>query len=566
MKVKKKTILKEVSGVAEPGRLVAVMGPSGSGKTSLLSAIAGRLEDCELKGQVLIDGKVYEEGARGLGAFVKQKDLFYPYATVRETLEFHARLRRGDKRIDEALTKTGLSKVADSMVKGISGGEKKRLAIACELIADPELCFLDEPTSGLDSYAAERVAKVLRALADEGKTIICVVHQPSSLVFDLFDDLVLLSEGQVMYSGPIHNLDWHFQALGLPRDKSASRAEHAVACVSIDFEDEKESRKRVQHIAQRALRLEPKEAPKGKSKANSRKAPLKEQLWLLQKRAFKDVTRAKTANSIKAVQQLMTALIYGSIYSLDDSPQSIQDRFGLLSLAVIGSTNLAVASAIRTFPVEKQIVTDERQKNMYSALPYLVSKILAEAPVVGILSGLFSIVVYPLAGLQRTTRKFFTFLGVQALNTVASSALGLLIGAVAPSTDAALAIFPAVIVLSVVFNGANIADKSTPKLLRWLPKLSLCRWAFQACAVNEFKGLKFKPRNMNGADALDRLNMKDATIQKAVTAQALILGGCYLQTYRTLNNAKPNYANFKPPKIVPPVPNGGATSRRWRFF
>lgn len=165
--------------------------------------------------------------------------------------------------------------------------------------------------------------------------------------------------------------------------------------------------------------------------------------------------------------------------------------------------------------------------------------------------------MYPLSGLQRTARKFATFLGISALNSVASSALGLLVGALAPSTDAALALFPPIIVLMIIFNGANISDESTPKLIKWLPKLSLVRWGFEGLAVNEFKGLTFQaahrqrgpPRaRFTGDDALDRLSFGQSTVKRAVKAQAAVLGACYLQTYRVLRNTKPRYATFAAPR------------------
>ncbi|KAJ8603554.1 hypothetical protein CTAYLR_004878 [Chrysophaeum taylorii] len=557
-----KKLLHEISGTASPGRLVAVCGPSGAGKSTLLKTIASRL-----KASKSLTASGHVEGVPSRIAFVQQSDLFYEYSTVRETLEFAVRLKLArlseeeqDKRVAGALAKTGLSKVKDTTVGGISGGERRRLSIARELLDDPECVFLDEPTSGLDSYSAERVARALRALADEGRTVVCVIHQPSAAVFDMFDDLILLSEGELMYSGPISLCDAYFASLGFPR-RSASRAEHALAVVSVDVEDETASRRRLEKIAAKAAT-----SARGKhhqrATANdnddnvvrARASPWT-QFRLLYARAARDVGRAKGANAVKAAQQLMTALIYGGIYALDDTQASIQDRFGLLSLSIIGSTNLAVASSIRTFPKEKQIVLGER--DLYGAFPYLLSKVAAEVPLVATLSALFGVVVYPLARLQRTMRKFLTFLGVTTLNTVASSALGLLVGALAPSTDAALAVFPVVIVLSVVFNGANISVESTPKLLRWLPTISLVKWGFEALAVNEFTGLVFKPRKrgppgtLTGEDALDRLDFRHSTVKRALTAQSLILGSSYLQTYRTLKNSKPHFALLaEPPPLA----------------
>ena len=575
-----KTLLSEVSGSAEPGRLLAVMGPSGSGKSTLVKAVAGRLTGVSsVEGVVKIDGEVSVRGGRDQAAFVAQNDEFYPYSTVRETLTFAARLRLPKtmsiedkaKVVESAIARTGLGNAADTIVGdgnkivGCSGGERRRLAIAIELLESPQAIFLDEPTSGLDSYAAERVARTLRKLADDGCTVICVIHQPSGAVFDLFDDLALVAEGRLAYQGPIADVDKFFASVGAPRPSYAAKAEHLLSSVSIDYETKEnaaKTRARVLDIVKQFMMKHPRKylpfvkpaVPTHNGHLLSKpRAGLFEQYRLLYGRAVRDVGRAKGPNLIKASQQLTSALVYGGIYSLDDSQRSIQDRFGLLSLCVIGSTNLAVASTIRTFPREKNIVADERAKGMYGAFPYLLSKIVAELPVVTFLSSLFGAVIYPLANLHNKLPKFLTFLGITTLNTVSASALGLLIGAIAPSQDTALALFPVVIILNVVFNGLNLAVESTPRFLRWLPNLSLCRWSFEGLALNEFRGLRFKPRprpappgTLTGDEALARLDIGGSTIKRTVVAQSLILGGCYLQTYRVLRGSSPRYAKILP--------------------
>ena len=235
--IKGRSLLRSISGRAQPGRLHAIMGPSGSGKSTLLCAIAGCCDrKVGLRGDLRLDGAAVD---RVDAAFVRQQDVFYPYLTVRETLTFAATLRLGRDAdvpavVDDLLRKTGLGKAADSIVgddkvRGVSGGERKRLAIACELVDDPAVLFLDEPTSGLDSFAAARVVASLRGLCDAGTTVVCVIHQPSGKVFDAFDDLTLLSEGELMYHGPRRGVDRALARQGAKRPAFSSAAEHAVA-------------------------------------------------------------------------------------------------------------------------------------------------------------------------------------------------------------------------------------------------------------------------------------------------------------------------------------------------
>eukprot|EP00908_Phaeocystis_cordata_P017597 Transcript_28954.p1 GENE.Transcript_28954~~Transcript_28954.p1 ORF type:complete len:307 (-),score=106.59 Transcript_28954:315-1142(-) len=226
-------VLQSVSGAAASGRMLAIMGPSGSGKTTLLNALAGQIKwskKASLTGTLLVDG----EPAGGAGtapgvrqAYVRQEDIFYTQMTVRETLMFAARLRLpsnvsiDEKRdvVDNLLRKLSLVKAADTIVgdakrRGISGGERKRLSIGCELIGSPNLLFLDEPTSGLDAFQAQQVVALLKLLASEGTTVISVIHQPRGASFKMFDDLLLLADGQLMYSGPAARAASHFARLG----------------------------------------------------------------------------------------------------------------------------------------------------------------------------------------------------------------------------------------------------------------------------------------------------------------------------------------------------------------
>ena len=178
-------------------------------------------------------------------AYVRQEDIFYTQMTVRETLMFAARLRLPssvsleEKRavVDGLLKKLSLVKAADTIVgdtkrRGISGGERKRLSIGCELIGSPNLLFLDEPTSGLDAFQAQQVVALLKQLALEGTAVVAVIHQPRGTSFKMFDDLLLLSEGQLMFSGEAARAAAHFGRQGYRCPSGISEAEHVVDLVS----------------------------------------------------------------------------------------------------------------------------------------------------------------------------------------------------------------------------------------------------------------------------------------------------------------------------------------------
>ncbi|XXG83563.1 hypothetical protein AAC387_Pa10g1291 [Persea americana] len=186
-------LIQGLSGCCEPGRIMAIMGPSGSGKSILLDSLAGRLAG---------------------NAYVTQENVLLGTLTVRETVTYSAQLRlpanmRKDQireAVESTLAEMGLQDCADRTIgnwhlRGISSGEKKRLCIAIEILTHPHLLFLDEPTSGLDTASAFFVTQMLRNMAYGGRTIISSIHQPSSEVFSLFDDLILLSNGENVYFG-----------------------------------------------------------------------------------------------------------------------------------------------------------------------------------------------------------------------------------------------------------------------------------------------------------------------------------------------------------------------------
>ncbi|KAJ1627645.1 P-loop containing nucleoside triphosphate hydrolase protein [Pavlovales sp. CCMP2436] len=488
---KPRLLLDGVSGAARKGQLTAIMGPSGSGKTLMLNSLCGQVRQTaglNLEGRLRVNGQESCPSDLQL-AYVKQEDSFYSEMTVRETLTFHAKLRLPrnssealiEEKVEKLLGLLGLRKSVDTPVgsvssRGISGGERKRLSIACELISDPPLIFLDEPLSGLDSFQAANVMGRLRKLADAGHTVVLTLHQPSTSLYRMVDDLLVLSEGKPMYYGPAAGLAKWAATHGYPHARDVPPSEHFLDVVSVDYQTpqrEAESRARIAAFF-KAARAKPALPSLGSSwftKAwetlpepaatepgavvvlSSNNDPIANpltQFRLLLRRAWRQVSRAKGVLLIKAVQQVMVALIYGGIYKLDLSQRSVQDRLGLLSLITVGASNLAVAGTIRAFPKEKVLVFEERSKRLYGVFTYFMSKLIADVPLNAALSLLFGALIYPLVGLQRNFRKFALFTGLVTLESLASSALGLLLGSFAPTTDAALALFPPVRFIIVI--------------------------------------------------------------------------------------------------------------------
>lgn len=225
------------------------MGPSGSGKTTLLNVLASRPTGAQsVESTVLINGRPPSKAAfRSTSRFVEQDDALIGALTVRETLAFASRLstsRAAADRvalIDGLLSSFGLREQADTLVgtplrKGISGGQKRRLGVASQLITHPKILFLDEPTSGLDSAASWEVVSHLRAVARrDGLLVVASIHQPGQSTFALFDKLLLLSGGKTHYFGSVEGVAGHYASLGREVPLHVNPAEWLLELVNVDF-------------------------------------------------------------------------------------------------------------------------------------------------------------------------------------------------------------------------------------------------------------------------------------------------------------------------------------------
>ncbi|KAF7684028.1 ABC transporter G family member 12 [Astathelohania contejeani] len=207
-------VLKDISGKIRSGQLLALMGKSGSGKSTLLDILVGTIsENTITQGNIFIDGKNRDdiEWYKTI-AYVPQKYQFWNDLTARETIEYSYKFKNDYKTINPTkittLIKTlDLDEVLDNKMSKLSSGERKRIMVACALICNPSIIFLDEPVSGLDTLTAQKIIVELKRQAVEYKKIIIVsIHQPSSYFFKMFDELLLLKNGEMIYSGPIKSL------------------------------------------------------------------------------------------------------------------------------------------------------------------------------------------------------------------------------------------------------------------------------------------------------------------------------------------------------------------------
>ena len=576
-----KKVLDDVTGAAMPRHFVALMGPTGSGKTSLLNCLSGRIpkKDGTLTGEILVDGKARNEKiyrSRQV-AYVMQEELLFPHLTVMETFMLHAKLRlpqsvgieEKTRLVRSLILELGLKAVENSKIgrpggfpRGLSGGERKRANIGIEMVANPEALFLDEPTSGLDSFQAQNVVRALQDLAAHGRTVVCTIHQPRSSIFKLFDQLLLISEGKMLYIGDSEKAVEYFAKLSFKCPDLTNPADFFMDITSMDRRSEvaeKNSRDRLRLFANKCEERELGEnavklagamnsslfgnAGGGSSSNNSKNRKKKgednnlvneyqgrganwfQQFALLMDRSLREQKRNVIGIFVPIVIDVIYALILSALYrDLGKDQQGVQDRIGCLFFICLNVAYTSALPAINLFAGEKAVIGRERSSGAYSCSAYYISKYIAELP--KLLPRLFfCALVYNVVGFREGAEYFWTFVSIIICEALAAQALGIFMAASLP-VGAALALGPASITIFTLFGGIYLNVDSIPKGAGWIKYIDFIYYAFSALAANEFGGdvkftcLEGEIRCLeNGREILELYSFENVKVGTQVGAQ-----------------------------------------------
>ena len=445
LKKSNKKILNDVNAVFEKCKLNVIMGPSGSGKTSLLNLISGRLSSNFLT-KYTSSGDIYMNNyhiteytlVRPICSYVVQEDdHLLSSITVRETLTFAAKLRLSKSNlsseeqnyiVDDIILKMGLRDCANTMVgndliKGISGGEKRRLSIAIQLISSPKILFLDEPTSGLDSFTAASIIECLSNLTKMGTTVIMTIHQPRSL--DDFGTILLLAKGgHVAFNGTENEMIKHFTSLNYPIPKLTNVADFVIDLISYNTSNEEielETRERVDGIIQSWRSIDRVSIPNNvitlQNKSEVRdifKSIIKERaafyigFTTLTIRQWIGLVRDKNILIARSTQVTGMAIILSLFFArLKSNMSGIQDRLGLLqqftALYFTGMLN-----NISSYPQERDYFYYEYNDDVIGLNSFFFSYLLIEIPFEVISCFIFTIFMVFVVGFQINAGLFFT--------------------------------------------------------------------------------------------------------------------------------------------------------------
>ncbi|XP_075669844.1 ABC transporter G family member 9 [Castanea sativa] len=558
-----KMILKGVTGMVQPGEVLAMLGPSGSGKTTLLTALGGRLGG-RLAGTITYNGKPFSNAMKRNTGFVTQDDVLYPHLTVTETLVFTALLRlpnslSKEEKIQHAeavITQLGLTKCNNSVVggerlRGISGGERKRVSIGQEMLINPSLLFLDEPTSGLDSTTAQRIVSTLWELSNGGRTVVMTIHQPSSRLFYMFHKVLLLSEGNPLYFGRGSEAMDYFSSIGYSPMVVMNPADFFLDLANgVSSDDSHEDQNKIKQTLVSAYKI---------NLADKLKEELQElrssqyqdglddkqfgkwsttwwqQFSVLFTRGVKE-RKHQSFSGLKIGQVLVVAVLSGLLWWQSDDAH-LQDKIGLLFFESGFWGFFPLFQAIFTFPQERRMLEKERSSGMYRLSSYFMSTVVADLPMELILPTVFVVITYWMAGLKPTFVNFVQTLVVLLLSVLVSQGLGLAIGATIMDQKSAT-ILGSVIMLTFLLAGGFYVQ-NVPSFIAWIKYISISNYTYKLLIGSQYKPSETYPCNGKGEfclvgefPAIKQVGLNGQAI--AVVALVIMLVGYRLMAYVAL--------------------------------
>ncbi|PMD35505.1 ABC-2 type transporter family protein [Hyaloscypha variabilis F] len=511
-----KTILENIEGSVEAGEMCALMGPSGCGKTTLLNVLARRDVSSEAKidGSASVNGNNPSLGAfRRLSSYVEQDDALIGSLTVRETMHFAARLAHKNtltktermRRIDGLIESFGLRQQANSIIgtpirKGISGGQKRRVSVASQLITAPKILFLDEPTSGLDSAASFEVISFVKEVAKRNNLIVIAsIHQPSTSTFQLFDKLLLLSGGKSHYFGTVEGVAPQFETMGYPVPLHTNPAEFLLELINIDFASHQEAASnRLQEIQQswikspKAVELSAhvdaaatRAEPLSDTKPSKRNFPII--LMTLVHRSFIKSYRDLVAYGIRVAMYTGLAIMMGTVWLRLKTDQSAIESFTNAIYYGGAFMSFMAVAYIPSYLEDHATYVKDRANGLYGPSVFILANFIIGLPYLFLIDVIFSVIVYWLGNFQPTAQAFFTWIMWLFLDLVAAESLVVLVSSIFPNFVISLALTAFANGLWMSVNGFMVSPKLLNVFWRYVfHYIDYQAYVFQGMMVNEF--------------------------------------------------------------------------------
>ena len=524
--------IRELNFATNSGNMIGIMGGSGTGKTTLMNIFNGKIKPTY--GQVLINGIDLHKNPKeleGLIGNVSQSDLLMEELTVFENLYFSAKLSLGNedkkqltKKVFHLLNELGLYEIRDLKVgsplkKVISGGQRKRLNIALELIRDPRILFVDEPTSGLSSRDSENIMDLLKELSLKGTLVFVVIHQPSSNIFKLFDRLLLVDEGgYIIYDGIPLNAMVHFKTYsyqGNAHESECSQCGNVTpeqifsiidGKIVDEYGNETDKRKKDAedwHILYKEHRPEfdvkkQRIQPKIKSTLPSKLS----QFWSYLQRDFLSKvanTQYLAVNGLVAPGLALLLSFFIKYFSWSGGSQVYSYYFNenipqYLFISVVVSIFLGLTVAAEEINKDKKILERESFLNL-SRSSYLLSKVTILFSISAIQSLLFVLIGNYILEIRDF---YFEYWLILFSTACISNLIGLNISSAFNSAKVIYIVVPLLIIPQLLFSGAIVKfDKLHPSLsnatkVPWIGNMMVSRWSYEALAVEQAVNNEFE--------------------------------------------------------------------------
>ncbi|XP_058805878.1 ATP-binding cassette sub-family G member 1-like isoform X2 [Phymastichus coffea] len=518
-----KKLLSDICGDFHSGELTAIMGPSGAGKSTLMDILTG-FTTSGWRGEVLVNGRKRNLASfRRLSAYIMQDDHMQPLLTVAESMWLAADLKlefnksATEKWLDTILKEMGLDNCANTRANDLSGGQKKRLAIALELISNPPIMFFDEPTSGLDSVAARQCLGLLKSLAREGRTIVCSIHQPSASLFDMIDHLYVMDKGHCIYTGSARNLvsflmsfnlqcpayydpadfllevvngDYgheHLDQLINSSDRGKCKRWHddGGSCSDSSSNDQSSKMRCVEYLPKLPLSATPIIYESQTSWASSAyyATGFFWQLRVLLRRNAIKLSRDKILSFTRLTMHLLIGLLVGSMYyQIGQDAAFALENFSLLFFTLMFVMYTAFSATLITFPDELPILTREHFNRWYKLRSVYIANKLADLPVQIAATACFTFVVYQMSGQISELRRLALFALMCLMVSLIAQIIGLIIG-ISLSVQNGVVFGPFAITPSLIFSGFFVYLRDAPSYIQWIFHVSFLKYGFEGVVL-----------------------------------------------------------------------------------
>ncbi|KNC76603.1 hypothetical protein SARC_10904 [Sphaeroforma arctica JP610] len=519
-----KFLLTNVTGTIKPNTMTALMGPSGAGKSTLLDVLAMRKNTGTIEGELLVNGSEPGAAYKRLVGYVEQRDILLPFLTPKEILFYTARIRLPrsvgtayiNERVAKVINELGLDVCQDTMIgnaqiRGISGGQAKRVNIGIELITDPRVLFLDEPTTGLDSATALEVMMVMRDITNRGRTTIATIHQPSTDVFNLFDKLCLLVAGNVVYLGPADSAVSYFEDIGFVYDDAMNPADYLIAVTGSGtgngekmvegpdltlkhfvekYQGSQVSKNRMEstlnHKQSQLQRLE----LRRKSLVNTEPVrfinPSTWNTWQCLLRTVAGRKRDKGYWLSRFARVIfMTFLLCTTFPQQDKSCSASYNIVSVLNFGVM-VFGFGAMSFLPGLMQTRNFFYRERQAQAYQVSSFYASEFLSELPVTIAQATLWTALNYPIIGLRASVSAGLLYFVILVISSEVGFAIAQCFTYLAKDMEQAAEMMLPVVLLNFLFAGFYIQRPLIPDYFIWCYYISFLGYAFSAFGINQW--------------------------------------------------------------------------------